>query len=148
MCLIIDTNVAGQVFDEEPIADLRPVTEWLLSKKHQARLALGGRLKEELFQIGRVRAALTSLFRAGRVKIISDGQIQQEEQALTQLGICASNDLHLLALARLSGARLLCSNDENLHADFKNHKIIATPRGRIYQSADHKDLLFRRDMCG
>ena len=68
-------------------------------------------------------------------------------------GACQSNDLHVLALAQVSGARLLYSNDLSLHQDFGNRDLIR-PRGRIYSThaggqiqASHKSLLQRRDRC-
>ena len=38
---------------------------------------------------------------------------------LQDAGACQSNDLHVLALAQVSGARLLYSNDLSLHQDFE-----------------------------
>jgi hypothetical protein len=52
-----------------------------------------------------------------------------------------SNDLHVLGLACASGARILFSRDEPLHADFKNKHIIPQPRGKIYTSKKHERLL-------
>jgi hypothetical protein len=51
-----------------------------------------------------------------------------------------SNDVHILALARVSGARVLFLRDNNLHSDFKNTKILR-PKGKIYQGQRHKKLL-------
>jgi len=65
-----------------------------------------------------------------------------------------SDDAHVVALAIVSGARLLYSKDVDLHEDFKNSKIISDPRGKVYstyQSGEfrgaHRKLLARRDLC-
>jgi hypothetical protein len=62
-------------------------------------------------------------------------------ERVTVLGICESDDQHLLALARVAGARTLCTEDKPLMSDFKNASIIAAPRGRIYRDESHVSLL-------
>ena len=69
-------------------------------------------------------------------------------------GACQSNDLHVLALAQVSGARLLYSNDLTLHQDFGNGDLINGPRGKIYSTRaggqiqdSHRRLLRRNDLC-
>ena len=66
-------------------------------------------------------------------------------------GVCKSNDLHVLALALVSGARLLYTNDTALIDDFGNRDIVARPRGKIYTTAQvtdaHRRLLAARDLC-
>ena len=52
-----------------------------------------------------------------------------------------SDDVHILALARASGARLLYTGDKNLMTDFKTKSIIDNPRGKIYSNAKQKNLL-------
>jgi len=53
----------------------------------------------------------------------------------------SSNDLHVLALARVSGARLLYSEDRKLQRDFT--KIL---RGKVYSKVDHQHL-FKKRLC-
>ena len=73
---------------------------------------------------------------------------------LQSRNICKSNDAHVLALAIVSGARLLFTNDQDLQSDFGNRRIISGVRGKIYttlQNQDvrrsHRDLLNRTDLC-
>ncbi|MDE0306934.1 MAG: hypothetical protein OXI87_18940 [Albidovulum sp.] len=47
---------------------------------------------------------------------------------------CESNDQHVLALARISGARLLYTNDQKLMDDFKNTELVSTPKGKVYRT--------------
>ena len=70
-------------------------------------------------------------------------------------GAVKSDDPHIIALAQVSGARLLYSNDKSLQQDFKNKDLINNPRGKVYItnecrgnfSSGHKKLLVRRDLC-
>jgi len=63
-----------------------------------------------------------------------------------KLNICRSDDIHILALARAGGARLLYTEDKDLKKDFKNKAIIDDPRGKIYSGAKNKRLL-KRGVC-
>ena len=54
-----------------------------------------------------------------------------------------SDDPHVLALARVSGVRLLYRADKDLIADFKDKRFIDNPRGRVYSSAANASLLAR-----
>ena len=72
---------------------------------------------------------------------------------------CVSDDSHIIALAQISGARLLYTNESSekkkrLCEDFKNRNLINQPRGKIYTSrknkrftSTHKRLLGRQDLC-
>ena len=57
------------------------------------------------------------------------------------LDLCVSNDVHILALARAAGVRLLISLDRDLHRDFTNPQILRNPRGKVYQNRQHAKLL-------
>ena len=76
------------------------------------------------------------------------------EEKLLQEERCRSNDTHVIALAQISGARLLYSNDIALHEDFGNKRLIDKPRGKVYSTNRHKDftnaherLLNNRNLC-
>ena len=69
-------------------------------------------------------------------------------------GSCISDDPHIIALAQISGARFLYSDEGNLHEDFKNRKLIGNPRGTIYSTKErdsftskHRKLLRRSGIC-
>ncbi len=65
-----------------------------------------------------------------------------EVKKLETQAVYQSDDSHVLALALVSGARLLFSNDQLLQKDFKNPKIINSGkgRGRVYSTALSKDV--------
>ena len=73
---------------------------------------------------------------------------------LRQNGACKSNDEHVIALAQVSGARLLYSGDGDLRKDFKNKELIDHPRGKVYSTEEnsrflpgHKRLLGQKNLC-
>lgn len=121
------------------------------------RLVVGGRLIKELASTKAgewVKQAILS----ERVKIQDQAKINVSTNKLQDEGGFRSDDPHILALARVSGARLLYSNDKNLQQDFKNKKLIDQPRGKVYSTISgggkfqysHKRLLRlkKKDLCG
>ncbi len=89
----------------------------------------GGKLAEELYRVAAVKRYLLQLLRAGRARLVAAAAIDQEEVRVRDLELAQSNDIHVLALARASGARTLCSADQLLHRDFRNKRLISNPRG-------------------
>jgi hypothetical protein len=155
MCIIIDANVAHK-FTEPPHADFAPVVSWLLSSKKKQRLprlAIGGKLRKELRQAGKaIRGFLLSLNRAGRLYDVDDDRVDAETRAVVELleeaEIAKADDPHILALARVSGSRLLASEDSRsgLHALFKDRRFLKPP-GKVYQNASHERLLRKAPEC-
>lgn len=146
MCLIVDVNVAKEVFSdtEEPaFAGVRQAL--FLSKSPVVKIVYGGLLREELLRVEEVRRALIRLDQKGQVRQVPDSEVAEEEIIVQSLALCVSNDTHIIALARVAGVRLLCSRDQALHTDFTNAGLINSPRGKVYQSASHKHLI--RQFC-
>jgi hypothetical protein len=151
MCAILDNNVRHEVFGENPTEAGNFFLEWLDRK---GQLVVGGKLLQELQGYQRFEMWLRVASRLGRAIRIADETVDTEAESLRNDGICRSNDEHVLALARVSGARLLFTNDGYLQGDFKNPEIIDGVRGRVYTtqlSKDvrraHRDLLNRNDLC-
>ncbi len=142
MCLIVDNNIARRVFVVRNDLDFGEIARALfIEKNHPAKLVYERRLLAEYRTNAEVALRFLELVRAQRAVLIPDEPIQAEIEVLSQAGLCQSNDLHLLALARVSKARLLCSLDQNLHTDFCNPAIIHSPRGKVYQNTSHNHLL-------
>lgn len=81
------------------------------------------------------------------------GKVEKRAIELREIDLCVSDDEHIIALAQISGARLLYSNDGDLHKDFRNKNLIDNPRGKVYStrentgfSKDRKDQL-QRHVC-
>ena len=86
--------------------------------------------------------------------IVDEGELEVRTERVVDRGGYTSDDPHLLALAQVSGARLLYSNDSDLQDDFKNRRLIDNPRGRVYSTRVnrqftrvHRRLLQRNDLC-
>ena len=153
MCAIIDANVVGEVFgDERPEAG-EEFFRWI--NTGQGVLVVGGKLFLELTRASAkfnrwAQAALLT----GRMIRQDANEVNARERQISSDRQHASNDPHVLALAQVSGARLLYTNDQDLQQDFKDRRLVNQPRGKIYSTLrnkdfaqSHKSLLSRRDLC-
>ena len=82
--------------------------------------------------------------RAGKARLVPASRFAQDEAELKASGELRSDDPHVLALARQSGARLLYTGDSKLIADFTDRRIIQEPRGKVYSGAANAKLLTNR----
>ena len=154
MCAIVDANVAHEVFGENaPAAGVR-FLNWI--SNGNGRLAVGGLLMSELassssgFRAWAVQAQLS-----GRMRVANKSEVENKTAALSEAGACKSNDHHVIALAQVSGARLLYTNDRDLQDDFRDERLIDNPRGSVYSTLrtkrfakSHRDLIGgRRSFC-
>jgi predicted nucleic acid-binding protein len=145
MCLIIDANLASRVFARPCEADFSPIWDWI--ENRDGKLVFGGKLAQELGRVRQVARRLIELSRAGRALRVSSEEIDQEERRVLAMEGRKSDDPHVLALARACGARVLCTLDEDLQADFKNLNLVPRPKGKIYKNRGHKQLLGHNGIC-
>jgi hypothetical protein len=146
MCVIVDVNVAAQVLLAPPDAAYRLLHRSLvLGKGYKATLAYGGHLTVEYGHHRRLFGLVAELDRAGRAKQYSDALIAAEAAAINEAGLLQSDDPHIVALAVVSGARVLCSDDGALCNDFKRQALVNHPRGKVYKNPTHQHLV--RDNC-
>ena len=159
MCAIIDNSVRDEVFGPAPSQRAKEFLEWI----HQGRtkLALGGRLADELAGDGNHPGASSFRQWLRNAKLFGlvfepdgdvDGQTEFLRTAIDEHGqkLCKSDDPHVLALARVSGARLLFSNDGNLIEDFQKNSILRRPPGKVYPTTNFHQFLYdrnNRDLC-
>ncbi len=141
MCIIVDTDRTGEFFSDPPHPDARPIHEWIRTKGRLV-YSTGGRFGSELG--GPAKRRLGDYFRTGMAKRIPYASFRDDERQLEETGNLRSNDAHILALARRSGARLLYTGDQDLMKDFKDGKVITGPRGRVYSDARNRRLLTRK----
>ncbi len=140
MCLIIDANTVHKVFPS-PTAAYEPIAKAVANGT--ARIYYGGELAREYMVIEWFRRYLRALDQKGSARFFPTSKVDAKELELQQRNCCRSDDSHVLALALVSGARLLCSEDNLLCDDFRDCQIIANPRGNIFRSAKHVHLLRR-----
>ena len=158
MCAIIDANSAHEVFGSKCTKAGEKFVEWINSGS--GRLVVGGKLLEELFKSSAVFRRLgQQLQLSGKMTIVNKDEINARTDQLLNEDSCGSNDQHIIALAQVSGARLLYSDDGDLLEDFKNKRLINNPRGKVYAARgdgslrdgrfepSHDRLLKRRNLC-
>jgi len=145
LCVIVDASVAGLVFAVPHKADYVPLWDWL--EKKDGKLVYGGRVTDELGRLSNVRRRLAEMKRSGRALECSRQEVDNQEKAIRKLRLCRSNDSHVIALARVSGARVLCADDRDLEADFKNLQLVPKFRGSIYKKARDKPMLKHNGIC-
>ena len=153
MCAIVDNDVSHQVFGNGRTEAGQFFLDWL-TRGNGGILVAGGKLLTELSQSSEFRRIFSERLQAGRARRISDESVNADEDVLRSQGLCKSNDTHVLALARVSGARLLFTNDRDLQDDFREGSIVGGTRGRIYTTREyqdvrnsHRSLLSRNDLC-
>ena len=92
------------------------------------------------------------------MRIVNRGRVDTRTKELREDQRLKSDDPHVIALAQVSGARLLYTNDEDLQKDFRNKNLINNPAGKIYSTEaennpnkefrySHSKLLRRNDLC-
>ena len=170
MCVIVDASVAAEVFSSknqvEAGKEIRHAgTEfrnWVTRRKGQ--IVVGGKLLKELHRTS-AKQRLPEWIKAGWIVRVNGTKVDATEKELLNErenygpgpNTCISNDAHVIALAQVSGARLLYSNDVKLHKDFKNKNLINNPPGKIYSTREstkfttgHENLLNleRGKLCG
>jgi hypothetical protein len=137
VCLIVDVNVATKFLVQSSL-----IVDWLFGERGTPRLVAAGKLREELGKNDHVRRQLVTLERAGRLRSADAEKLRREEKRVRHAGMCRSNDVHVLALSIVSGARTLATDDNALAADFRNKRIIDQPRGSVYRDPEmHSHLL-------
>ena len=139
---IVDNSARDEVFgDNRPPAG-EFFFRWL--NNGNGRLVVGGKLLKELSKSEKFKKWFYAALRptVANVRQIPDEVVCAEIRVLEEQGIYKSDDEHVLALARVSRARLLFTNDRDLQEDFDNPRLInsGSGRGKVYTTRRHKDV--------
>lgn len=134
MCIILDTNKYGDFLDHEN-KDMQPIREWI---KRKGKIAYSPTPTFERELSAGMRMQFSVYDEAGKMKNFSIEEVKNEENNLPEL---ESDDPHIIALALVSGVRVLVSMDRDLHTDFKG--VVG---GKVYQTKSHRRML-RNDTC-
>ena len=162
MCAIVDANVAHEMFGSDPAHAGPRFRRWIDSGA--GRLVLGGRLLQEIDRTPAGREWARDRILAGLIRIVDERLVDERTDALRRERTCRSNDPHVVALAQVSGARLLYSNDRTLQEDFRDRRLLDRPSGKVYTTLEsrrfrpghetnqrfrpnHDKLLKRKDLC-
>lgn len=124
MCVIVDSCCSHKVLNPSRFPEAEALLEWLRSG---GKIAHGGLLTRELCENSGFRRLLLAFTQAGMARRYPDDKISAEEARLkSRDGLKCKNDHHVLALAIVSGARILYSEDENLREVFRDRTVIPT----------------------
>lgn len=139
--IIIDNDIAREALTVIDDIEFGPVYKALfIAKRKTLILVLGGQLRREYGDTKKL-IAFGELDRAGLAELIPDIIVDSETENIKALNLCKSNDQHVIALAKISGSRLLCTGDDKLSKDFSNKELLDKPRGKVYKDRSHKHLL-------
>jgi len=157
MCGIVDASVVGDVFGDpdNPFETAKKFREHV--NKEKMKLVVAGYLGEETDKVIKAKKWFRQAKLKGHLRQVNSQRVAAETKQLSasraSLGL-KSNDPHVLALAKVSGARLLYTNDKDLMDDFRNLNILR-PKGKIYSDPQdgkgtfshvHRKLL-QRTVC-
>ena len=95
-------------------------------------LVVGGKLRQELAAGETFKEWYEEAQQNGMARSVSDADVNQAEGHIEESANCKSNDAHVLALAQVSGARMLYTHDQRLIDDFKNKDLISD--GKVYST--------------
>ena len=142
MCIIVDTNTFHK-FKNPDDEDMEPVWTWL--EKRDGKIAYSDIEKlEEEWDNGGMQNLRNRLRQRGKLKIVSPQDVQEKANELKNE--IASNDEHIIALAIVSGVKVLVSyreGDSDLFTDFKNRQLVG---GKVYTRKAHARML-TKDTC-
>ena len=128
MCTILDASARDDVFSENNRPEVGVLFfDWIGGGG--GRLVIGGKLRNELNQSPKFANWASVAATAGWIMDVDDSKVEAEACSLSSL---KSNDAHVIALARISRARLLYSYDAELNEDFQNKELINGPKGSLY----------------
>ena len=139
MNVIIDNMFARKVLLLEDDTDFKYVRQKLLDGI--LKMVYGGKLLTEYGRSSKIKSVLRKFDQIGIAQAYDDEKLNIEAKRIRRLQVCRSDDAHIIALAKVSGARLLCSEDGELHEDFRNSRLLSNPRGKVYQTSNHRPLL-------
>ena len=113
---------------------------------------VGGRLRGELrASSDGFRKWAAQAQRYGRIRLKDDDEVDARTEALQGEAALMSDDPHIIALAQISGARLLYSNDRALQQDFRNRDLISsvysTLGNKNFTRSRKKQLVSRAKLC-
>lgn len=147
MCIIVDACVKDAILDPSKHPAAQAVHDWL---EKDGKFVFGGsKYKKEFLNGVRIRSFVLNRWRAGMAISVPCEAVDAEEDRLNRARSCESNDSHIIALARVSGARVLYSLDakSRLHRDFREKKLIDNPRGSVFKDPRHSHLLGHCSAC-
>jgi len=126
MCVVIDANKAGDLCNQDR-PYLMALMQWI---NRGGRIVSGGKLQEELFRITKMRELVTEWAKRGTLIQLPKDAVKAKEDEIK--GVCKSDDPHVIAIAIISNARIVVTEDKKLIQDLQDLSIVGRRR-RIYK---------------
>ena len=101
---------------------------WIRSRHGILAISDSGQYFNEIRKNQAVMDLIRRYDQGGQIRKMSSNQLSDSDEEIAQRHH-RSNDSHILSLALASGARVLCSNDGDLRADFKDRRILPSIGG-------------------
>lgn len=136
MCAIVDyANVGNVAVGSSATGAAKEFLRYV--SRGGLKIVLGGsKLSNEISSCSKeFQQWLFRAIRAGCVSRASDDDIDELTKQLEDAGGCNSDDEHLIALATVTRARLIFTNDRALQRDCKN---LLDPPAHIYTTNDQR----------
>ncbi|GGP25689.1 hypothetical protein [Silvimonas amylolytica] len=125
MSVVIDPPLFVPVFKvtDQAHANLSDLLSWLKSKN--GKIVFGGKLyAQQLQAVKSVLPHLAELGRAGKITRLNDDQVDAAQLYAEQNANCADfDDAHLVAIAAISRAKVVCVNDPRCHRFLKRRDL-------------------------
>lgn len=154
MCVIIDTNVFGDVFEKESKNhdDFEPICRWI--SEGFGRIVYGGsKYKSELKQAKKYLRLFKHYNDARRIIPLSDEEVDEtekriskelEEEMISKHDFENKfNDPHIVSIAIVSKCRIVCTKDKGLSDFLKMSRFY--PKGaeipKIYRNKSNRYLI-------
>ena len=152
MCVIVDANVAGEVFGANRSSAGREFRRWITTGT--GYLSTGGKQLAELRKLGTFRDWEKNAINYQRIRYEDASKVECCTAKTVAANECQSDDEHVVALANVGSARLLYTNDRALQRDFRNPRLVNDPRGAVFTTVRnpeltdvHRRLMNRTDLC-
>jgi predicted nucleic acid-binding protein len=145
MCIIIDTNVFGDIFNKESKLHDRfePVLNWILHGK--GKIVYGGtKYIAELGKTPKYQKLFNELQKKRKTVKVADDMVDHREKEIKKIKQHSDfNDAHLIAIVIESGCRLVCTKDSRAVPFIKDRVFYPkfSKRPKIYWGKHNEDLL-------
>ena len=149
MCVIVDTNTFHR-FKKRNNEDMEPVWTWLEKRGGKIAYSDTETLEREWNGAG-MPDLRDQLRQAGRLKIVPPQDVQEKADELK--GKIKSNDEQIIALALITGVKVLISyseyesgqkGDRDLFDDFRDRNLVG---GKVYTKKSHAQRMLTKDTC-
>lgn len=151
MCIVIDANVLGKVFDRNNVdhARFKPVCEWVVDGS--GSVVFGGSKYLKELGSGKYLKLFTELKKVRRAVEIPKKEVDDRARELKAIVRDENfDDEHIVAIVGLSKCRLVCTDDERLLPYLKRKDLY--PQGvrvpKVYRSTTDRQHCVDRLLVG